>query len=69
MSDVITFHCNDCDILFDEPVECITDIGDEICPQCKGGNIFIRDIKYEVEPDRSSVQLGSRGCGTSGRFK
>ena len=67
--DKVIFHCEDCGKSFETEYKEIADLPGTKCPKCNSENIFIRDYIYEIEPDRSPIQLGSRGCGTSGRFK
>jgi len=69
MPDIARFHCEDCDKSFDISFDSIADLPKTKCTYCKSDNIFIREFKYEIEPDRTSPTFGSRGCGTSGRFK
>ena len=67
--DIAKFHCEDCDKFFDIKFCSIDELSPVKCKYCKSDHIFIREFKYEVEPNRTLPKTGSRGCGTPGRFK
>ena len=69
MSDIVKFYCENCGKFFDVAFDEVADLQETKCKYCKSDNIFIREFKYEIEPDRTLPTFGSRGCGTSGRFK
>ena len=33
------------------------------CKYCGDNNLYVRDIIYEIEPDRTPLVLGKGGCG------
>jgi len=66
--DKYTLYCGTCNKKFFLETNDLDEVRNSICKFCKGNDIFIQDVDYEVEPDRTPIKTGSRGCGTSGRF-
>jgi anaerobic ribonucleoside-triphosphate reductase len=57
--DKVILECKDC-----EKKSTISEVYGVKCPKCGSEEIFILDILYEVEPDRTPIEMGRGGCGS-----
>lgn len=63
------FQCELCNNHFYIEFKEVADLPNSVCPKCGNDNIFITDYEFEEELDKEPLKLGTRGCGTPGRFK
>ncbi|MBE3094314.1 MAG: hypothetical protein IMZ52_04725 [Actinobacteria bacterium] len=69
MPDKVKVNCHACNKEYFIEFNEVHELFGRKCEKCGSDEIFYQEIIYEVEPDRTPVKTGERGCGTSGRFK